>query len=387
MLLVATPDAAGKSDKVLRRLNQLLPDDWLLVAAIPSKAVTDKGRRGRTRPLDAIVIAEKTIFVIDLRSYSGLIAVRDKAPFQADGKDIEHKDNKPDGFWANFQQEAYKVKVMMQERFGVDTIRVMPKIVWARSQRFDYGDSGRDEDVTDARTFARVASRRDKASSHPPFAREQLLAIARFLMDDDQLVLDGAEASAQLADEASPDRERRARELVEAEWVQVGGADGKAAALPAADRAVASERRAWRWLWLVGASLLLAAVAALILLPGPSAPGAPSPPPRVAAPALPPGPPEAVAAPPVVAPESPVAPKPDAAASDVTPRASVPAVERRASAGEVRAKRARPARRKAEATAPATSGTSGTISCILPSGDEIRTGYADCRARSGVIYR
>jgi hypothetical protein len=396
MLLAATPDAAGKSDKLLRRLAELLPDHWLVIANIPSRAVTDKKRRGRTRPLDAIVIGEKTMFVIEVRSYPGVISVRDKQPFQADGRDIEHKDNKPDGFWARFQKEAYKVKVMMQERFGVDTIQVMPKIVWSRSQRFEYGDSGREEDVTDARTFVRLAARRDKASSHAPFASERLLAIARFLVDDAQLDFDGDVAPA-VVDGTAPDHAHRARELAEAEWFQVGGEDRNEAGPRAADRMLASEGAMWRRLWLAGALLLLGAVATLLWLQvGTPEWLTPSSPPTHAAPAprqqraAPPAAAETVGAPPVAVAASAAVTKAElreGAASRASARPSSSAVERRASIGEGGRRQARPARRKAAPTAAAASATSGTISCILPSGDEIRTGYTDCRARSGVIYR
>jgi uncharacterized protein YraI len=468
MLLVPTPSAAGKTDaqaeKLLRRLDGLLPDHWIIAGNIPSKAVTDSGRRGRTRPLDAIIIADKTIFVLDVRSHSGLISVRDKSPFQADGADIDDKANLPDGFWASFQKEAYKLKVLLKERFDIDTIRVAPKMIWARSQRFDYGDSRREDDVTDARTFARLAVRRDKASSLPPFPKDIVAAIAKFLMDDQSLVFDGKATEPSGGDEPTPDRAERVRELTEAEWTPVKAVDDKPAEQThGADlklgETAAKGRPVPRWLWLVALVLLTSAVAALLYSrSGPSRLPASPPPQQATQPARPAAHPPAQAPAPVVerfaAPQSfvvgsapvtvrsgpgpdfptvgelaagaevngtgtsrgpggstwvaisqaagatgfvpdgmvvpkPVAAPPSAETPSAPAKSPAPAAERRKTErkAERRTEPNRPPRRRSQAKAAAPSGAPATIACILPSGEEIRTSYATCRARSGVIYR
>jgi hypothetical protein len=458
MLLVPTHGPVGKTDpsleKLLRRLDALLPDDWVIVGAIPSMAVSDTGRRGRTKPLDAVVLGSRTIFLLDIRSYPGLIAVRDKAPFQADGKDIDHKDNLPHGFWESLQKEAYKLKVLLKERFDVDTIRVVPKIVWARSQRFDFGDSRRDEDVTDARAFARLAVRRDRAAALPVFPRELVAAIARFLMDDQDLALDRAAAAPQPDADEPEDRGERVRELAAAEWVPVKAGDSAAGApepppaLKIVEREPPAVSRSSRWLWLVAALVLLGAIAVLAVSRIEPADAPPRPAPPVIQPA-PPAPPPSLptrapvqpfAAPQVYVvngqavlvragpgpefptvtalrngeelvatgtargdvgstwlavsvpggatgfvPDGMVRPKESAPAVSAAP---APAAEGGKAAGVDKAKgdAGRASRRKAAPKQAAAEGAS-TVACILPSGEEMRTSYDNCRARAGVIYR
>jgi hypothetical protein len=74
-------------------------------------------------------------------------------------------------------------------------------------------------------------------------------------------------------------------------------------------------------------------------------------------------------------------PRPVAAA------ASIPAVAsgKPSTVASQRAETGRTSRRKAAPKAQPPSAS--TVPCILPSGAEVQAGYAECRARGGVIYR
>src|SRR5262249_23240248 len=137
--------------------------------------------RGHTRPFDAIIIGERMIVVLDIWSQAGPSVNGLNLGFLAR---IRDRPDLADGVWQSFRRETEKLKALLQDRFEIEPGRGAPEKLWSSAPHFGSGEATATVDTADLRSFARAATRLDKASSFPLLRSGTVERIATFLTDE-----------------------------------------------------------------------------------------------------------------------------------------------------------------------------------------------------------
>lgn len=157
------------ADDVLRRLAALLPDAWIVAGPVGSKPVSDICCRGHTRPFDAVIIGDRIIFVLDIWSHSVRMANPQKSGLFARLHDASRAQ---DDFWRDFRRDTEKLKATLHDRFEIEPGRVVP-------EKF-----GTATDNAELRSFARAATRYDRAAMFAPLSSKAVDRVATFLTEE-----------------------------------------------------------------------------------------------------------------------------------------------------------------------------------------------------------
>ena len=191
-MLIGRPTRAALTDgdkaefKVWDYLNRELPEHWLILCGVPEKSGRDKDRkRQRVSQIDCIVIADRLLFVVGIKSHGGCLRVYRDQPWQKNGTIIGHKANAEEGFWANHDRQCYSLKKLLDLR-GIRSDQVIPKvIVEAKDLTLEFGASDLAKDVLAKEEFYKQALHKDRNTSKPRILKEQKLAVLAWLKDVD----------------------------------------------------------------------------------------------------------------------------------------------------------------------------------------------------------
>lgn len=172
-------------DDVLAQLDRELPNHWVIVGLIPPKRAKDGEKRYSCKEIDAVIIADRLIYVVEIKSHEGKVRVRSGHPFQLNGVDIKDAGNQGAGFWDNHDKQCNHLKDILRIKLCAACNCIVPRFIWAGSPQFEYGSSGLDEHVTNCSTFIKLAVTEDARSSCAPLSQSQVTALARYLADDE----------------------------------------------------------------------------------------------------------------------------------------------------------------------------------------------------------
>ncbi|HEX8622813.1 MAG TPA: nuclease-related domain-containing protein [Allosphingosinicella sp.] len=118
-------------DDVLAQLSRELPGHWVTVGLIPPRRAREGEKKYSCKEIDAIVIADRLIYVVEIKSHQGLVRVRPAHPFQLNGLDIQDAGNQGTGFWDNHDRQCNQIKRILKIKLDIPSNCIVPRFIWA----------------------------------------------------------------------------------------------------------------------------------------------------------------------------------------------------------------------------------------------------------------